>query len=126
MKLSRLFIFLTLPLILCGCTNFERDTFNSLAASKAVIDTAQADYTAKTIPETACTYAVINDAKAAQTVAVNSMLIYEQEKAAGSNLSAQEAAVTVDLAEIIPLVAQIKTLYTNPSACVMPKTGATS
>ena len=122
MKLARLSVFLALPLLLAGCTNFERDTFNALATSKGVIDQAQADYVAKTIPQTPCTYAVINDAKAAQTIAVDSMLVYEQEKAAGTNLSAQEAAVTVDLGQIVPLVAQIKTLYSNPSACVAPKT----
>ena len=122
MKLARLSILFALPVILCGCTNFERDTFNALATSKGVIDQAQADYTAKAIPQTACTYAVINDAKAAQTIGVDSMLVYEQEKAAGTNLSAQSAAVTVDLAQIVALTVQIKALYTNPSACVMPKT----
>lgn len=112
--------------LLSGCSNFERDTFNTLATSKSVIDTAQDAYVAKTIPQNACTFAVINDAKAAQTVAVNSMLVYETEKAAGKDLSAQTSAITEDLAQILPLVAQIKTLYTNPSACVAPKTGATS
>lgn len=115
-----------LSLGLGGCTNFERDAFNTLATSKSVIDSAQDAYTARTIPQTACTYAVINDAKAAQTVAVNSMIVYEQEKAAGKDLSAQTAAITVDLEEIVPLVAEIKMLYSNPSACVAPKIGATS
>lgn len=104
-------------LTLSGCTNFERDAFNSLAASKAAIDQAQADYVAKTLPETACSYALINDAKAAQTVAVNAMLVYETEKAAKANLDAQVQAVTVDLAAIVPLVAEVNTLYTNPSGC---------
>jgi hypothetical protein len=126
MKLARLSIFLALPLLLCGCSTFERDTFNSLAASKAVIDQAQADYTSGTIKQTSCTYTVINDAKAAQTLAVNGMVIYETEKAAGTSLSAQQSAVTVDLAAIIPLVAEVKTLYSNPAACVAPKTGAAS
>lgn len=122
MKLARLSIFLALPILLfAGCNSFERDTFNSLSASKAVIDQAQADYTAKTIPENKCSYAIINDAKAAQTVAVNSMLVYETEKAAGHNLDAQEAAVTQDLAAIIPIVAQVKVLYTNPASCTGAK-----
>jgi hypothetical protein len=116
MKLARLSVFLALPLLF-GCTNFERNAFNSLAASKAVVDQAQADYTAKTIPENACTYALINNAKAAQTVAVDSMLLYETEKSAGANLTAQEAAVTQDLAAIVPIVVQVKALYTNPGGC---------
>lgn len=102
---------------LTGCSSFERNTFNSLAASKAVIDQAQADYTAKTIPQTQCDYALINDAKAAQTVAVNAMLVYETDKAAGKNLDAQTAVVTADVAAIVPVIAQVKLLYTNPSAC---------
>lgn len=109
-------------LLLCaagfaGCTSFERNTFNTLAASKAVIDQAQADYTAKTIPETQCTYALINDAKAAQTVAVNAMVVYEQEKNAGKDLTAQTAVVTADLAALPALIAKVKSLYSNPNGC---------
>lgn len=123
MKLARLAAFLALPLLLAGCSSFERDAFNSLSASKAVIDLAQADYTTGKIKETKCTYALINDAKAAQTTAVDGMLAYETVKAAKGDLAAQSAAVTVDIAAIVPLVAEIKVLYVNPSAC---KTGATS
>jgi hypothetical protein len=97
---------------LAGCDSFERTTFNSLAASKAVIDTAQKDYTAGTIKQTTCTYAVINDAKAAQTVAVNSMLVYETAKTSGN-----EASVELAVADIIPIIAEVKTLYTNPAGC---------
>src|SRR5882762_10059691 len=35
-----------------GCSSFERTTFQTLAASKAVIDQAQVDYEARTIPHT--------------------------------------------------------------------------
>lgn len=105
---------------LTGCNSFERDTFNSLAASKAVIDQAQADYTAGTIKETQCSYAVINDAKAAQTLAVNAMLVYEQEKAAGSSLSAQTATVSAEVAAIVPLIVDVKALYSSPAGCSVP------
>ena len=99
---------------LVGCNSFERNTFNSLSASKAVIDLAQKDYTAGMIKQTTCTYTVINDAKAAQTVAVNAMLVYETSKT-----SAQETAVGLAVADIVPLLAQIKTLYSNPTSCVV-------
>jgi hypothetical protein len=101
--------------LLTGCTNWERDTFNGLAASKAVIEQAQKDYTAGTIKETACSYAVINDAKAAQTVAVNAMVIYETAKNADN-----EAAATLAVAGIVPLVADVKLLYSNPAGCKIP------
>jgi hypothetical protein len=113
MKAARLSVFVLLPLLLAGCSSFERTTFNSLAASKAVIDQAQADYTAGTIKQTKCSYAVINDAKAAQTVAVDGMVLYETEKAAGASLGAQEQAVAVDLTVIVPAIVQVKALYTT-------------
>ena len=115
MKLARLSVFLALPLLF-GCNSFERNTFNSLAASDAVIDQAQVDYTAGKIKQTSCTYAVINDAKAAQTTAVTAFALYESNKS-----EAQEQAVLQDISAIVPLVAEVKVLYTNPSACVAPK-----
>lgn len=108
--------------MLTGCTDFERTTFNTLAASQAVINQAENDYEAKTIPQTVCAYAVINDSKAAQTAAVQAMVIYEQLKSAGSSLTAQTVTVTADLVTLPILVVDIKNLYTNPSACVAPST----
>jgi hypothetical protein len=106
--------------MLTGCNSFERDTFNSLAASKAVIDQAQADYTSGKIKETSCSYALINDAKAAQTAGVNAMVVYEQEKAAKTDLTAQTATVVGVVAGLPVLVTEIKALYTNPAACKAP------
>lgn len=101
-----------------GCDNFERTTFNVLSSSKAVIDDSQAKYEARTIPHNECVYSLINNAKAAQTVAVNAMVTYEQVKAAGKDLSAQTAVVVADLASLAPLVVQVKTFVSNPaSAC---------
>jgi hypothetical protein len=103
---------------LTACDSFERNTFNTLSSSKAVIDQTQADYEAKTIPHTQCAYSLINNAKAAQTVAVEAFLDYENIKAAGKDLNAQTAVVVTDLANLAPLVIQVKTLVSNPaSAC---------
>jgi hypothetical protein len=108
-------------LFVVGCSTWERDTFNTLAASKAIVDTAQADYQAKTIPQSTCAYTAINDAKAAQTAAVNAMVVYEQLKATKGNVAAQEATVTADLGLLAPLVVEIQSLVANPTA---PCTGA--
>jgi hypothetical protein len=111
---------LLIPILLAvlGCNTWERNTFNTLAASKAVIDTAQSDYEAKTIPETKCAYAIINDGKAAQTAAVNGMLTYEGLKASKGNVTAQEAVVTSELLALAPLVIQVQSLISNPAtAC---------
>lgn len=113
--MKRIIITLAACLLLAGCTNWERDTFNSLAASKAVIDTAQKDYTSGTIKETACTYAVINKAKTVQIAAVNSMVVYETAKN-----SSTQAAATLAVSDIVPLIAEVKTLYANPSGCKLP------
>lgn len=103
-------------LILCvlGCTDFERTSFQTLSASKAVIDQAQTDYEARTIPHNACAYSIINDAKAVQTTAVNAMVVYEEEKAAKTDLTAQTAVVVGTLAALPAVIEQVKSLYSTP------------
>lgn len=107
-------------LILCvvGCTDFERTSFQTLSSSKAVIDQAQTDYEARTLPHTACSYSIINDAKAAQTAGVNAMVIYEEEKAAKTDLTAQTAVVISTLLQLPAIIVQIKALYSKP--CTSP------
>lgn len=110
-----------LPLgLLAGCTNWERATFQTLAASKAVIDQAQADYEAgKVIPHNEAAYTVINKAKAADSLAVTAMAGYEQIKATGGSASAlasAETTVTVALADLPAALADVKALYAPPPA----------
>lgn len=102
--------------ILSACNTWERTTFQTLSASKATIDAAQAQYEAKAIVQNGCTYSVINDGKAAQTAAVDAMVTYEQFKTTKGDLAAQEAIVTADLVKLVPLVAQVQALISNPSA----------
>ena len=73
---------LGLTIGLTACDDFERSAFQTLSASKAVLDVAQTDYEQLVLPSptTKCAYALINDGKAAQTVAVNAMLTYEGGK----------------------------------------------
>lgn len=104
-------------LLTTGCNNFERTTFQTLAASQPVIDKAQDDYEARKIPKTQCAFAVINDAKAVQTSAVNGMIVYEQLKATDKDLTAQTAQVAAIIVTLPPLVVKVKALYTNPAAC---------
>jgi len=60
---------LLLPLI-AGCNDWERGTFQALAASQAVIGQAHTDYTARTIPQTHCANAFISNAVTADSAAV--------------------------------------------------------
>lgn len=97
-----------------GCNTWERTTFQTLSASKAVIDQAQADYEAGTITKTAQAFALINSAKKAQTAAVDAMVAYETIKASGgtsSALSTQQQVVVAALAVIPQLIVEIKALY---------------
>ena len=103
---------------LTACDEFELSAFQTLSASKAVLDVAQTDYEAGTpIPHNKCAYALINDGKAAQTVAVNAMLTYEGVKAAKGDLSAVTATVTADLVALAPLVVRVQTLISSPAIC---------
>jgi hypothetical protein len=106
--------FLLLGLI--ACNNWERSTYQSLAASKAVIDQAQEDYESNALPHTVAAYNAINTAKAAQSAAVQAFAAYEQLKATGAEaagLSGQQAAVEAALQRISPLIAAVKALYAN-------------
>lgn len=110
------YLLIPLLLIAAGCNSWERTTFQTLSASKATIDNAQAQYEAKAIAQNACSYAIINDAKAGQTVAVNSFLTYEQVKNSKGDLAAAEAIVNAKLTALVPLVAQVTSLLSNPAA----------
>lgn len=124
-KLLPLCAALMLCLCLTACDSFERATFKTLSSSKAVIDQAQADYEARVIPKNACSYAIVNDAKASQNAAVEAMVVYEQEKVVKGDLTAQTAVVVAELGKLPALIGEVKSLYSNPaSLCGPGKAGA--
>jgi hypothetical protein len=102
---------LSLVVIFAGCNDFERTTFQTLSTSKAVIDQAQADYEARTIPHTQPVYAAITTAKRAQTTAVDAFLTYEQVKQAKGDTDAQQQIVVIALGRLPVLIADIKAFY---------------
>jgi hypothetical protein len=115
-RLALLSVWLAIPLTMAGCTNWERQSFQTLSASKVVIDQAEADYTAKTLPQTQAVYAVLKTANAAQTAAVNQMEAYEELKATGagtSQLTVAESQVTAALAQLPAIIVEVKGLYTT-------------
>ena len=110
---------LVLALMVFGCNTWERTTFKTLSASKAVIDQAKADYRSGAIPVTKCSYALINQATAADSLVVTGFQTYEQEKqsrAAATVLADQQAVVEGLLTQLAPLVADIAMLKSNPVA----------
>lgn len=119
-------------LVICwcaGCSNWERQAFQSLSASKAAIDAAQQAYEVSAptgtcptvtptspacIPHTAAAFTVINKAKDAQKTAVDSMITYETAKAASQGQAALQVAQTdveTTLAALPGLIADVKALY---------------
>jgi hypothetical protein len=104
-------------LCVVGCSDFERTTFQTLSSSQAVINQAQTDYEARWMAKTECSYAVISDAKALQAAAVSAMVVYEEQKAAHADLSAQTALVTSAIAKLPAIVVQVKALYVDPTSC---------
>jgi hypothetical protein len=94
-----------------ACNSFERTTYQTLATSKAVIDQAQTDYEARTIPHTQPVYAAINKAKQGQTTAVDAFLTYEQVKQAKGDVNAQQQVVVVALSRLPVLISDIKAFY---------------
>lgn len=125
-RLALLSIWLALPLAIVGCTSWERTTYQTLAASKAAIDQAQADYESGKLPHSQTVYDAVNKAKAAQTLAVNSMVTYEQMKATGASQSALQTAqndVTIALQALPTILADIKALYTKQTAAMYLRPG---
>jgi len=101
-----------------GCNSFERTTYQTLAAAQSVVNVAQQDYKAGKLPQNKCVYALINSATAADALAVNAMVVYEQEKASGGSLAAQQDIVAGELADLGPIIVQVQSLYTaNTSTC---------
>jgi hypothetical protein len=102
---------------MAGCTNWERVTFQTLSASKATIDQAQADYEiGAAIPHNVASYRAIVAARVVHNTAVNHMVTYEQLKATGassSELAEAETQTTTALAELPAVIVQIKSLYST-------------
>lgn len=81
--LTLLILVMTLALLATGCSSWERQTYQSLAASKAVIDRVAADYATGAIPQTVENRQAIERARLVQTAAVEAFRAYAEAKVAG-------------------------------------------
>lgn len=102
---------------LTGCNNFERQTYNSLSASKAVLDQAQMDYQNGSIVQNQASFDAINRGKALQVLAVNAMYSYETIKHTGGTQTALDAQQAI----VQKLIAQLPTIVTAVQALYPPK-----
>ncbi|QEE30793.1 hypothetical protein FTW19_24005 [Terriglobus albidus] len=99
---------------LTGCNDFERKTFQTLSASKALIDQAQIDYETGTLPHTQASYDAIYKAKNAQTAAVRAFQVYEAAKLTvdqNSDVTVQITALNGALSNLGPAVVSVKQIY---------------
>lgn len=113
-----------------SCSGWERNAFQTLASAKATIDGAHAAYEVSAslpggscasvpasttcIQHTAAAQAVITKAVQADTLAVQVMEQYEQDKATNAGATAMQAAqndVTNALASLSTIVTEVKALY---------------
>lgn len=100
-------------LALCAfaCSNWDQQTYQTLSASKAVIDQAAADYNAGRIAQTASARTAITKARQAQTAAVDAFQIYAAAKIAAApdqTIAAREQAVVAAVALIPPVLAALR------------------
>ena len=116
-----------LAFCLTACTNWERSVYQTLSASQSVINQAQTYYEVSAatgmcpatistpcLPHTKAVYNTINNAKNVQTTDVNLMVAYEEAKAAGgtqASLTAAQTDVTIALANLPTIIADVKALY---------------
>lgn len=109
-----------------GCSNWERQTYQTLAATQATINQAQDDYEAGTLPHNELAFEAVNKAKDAQKLAVQAFAAYEQLKQAkGSQtaIDAQQQIVAQALGLLPGLIVDVKALYT-PAPAIVPKPAA--
>ena len=113
MRKAKLAAIPILVLLMAACTSWEKQTYQTLAASKASIDTAADQYNAGTLPQTQQVHDLITKARQAQTMAVDAFKQYLFLKTASvpqQQLTDQQAAVTAAVGQVATLIADIKTL----------------
>jgi hypothetical protein len=123
---TKLAVLTLLLLAVTGCADWERTTFQSLAAAQAVIHQAQTDYEARILPHNEASFRAITQAKALQTAAVEAMVAYENLKAAQGTapaLQAQQQVVTALLLQLPPLIGSLQALYSATQPATQPTPG---
>lgn len=108
---------------LTGCNDFEKTTFQTLAASQALINGAYTAYEARTIPRTADTEAIIQKARAIDKAAVEAMVTYESMKAAKgtqSTLQAQQAIVLAALEQLPAILQSVQAILPTKTEVYPP------
>lgn len=109
-----LLVLMPLLFVVSGCSTWDRTTFQTLTADKALLGKAQSDYEARRIPKTACVQSLINDGKDAQTAGVESFKTYLVLKLAGADVTQQIDNISGEVADVALIISKIQSLATVP------------
>lgn len=109
----RLLPVLLFVLCFAACSDWEHQTYRSLAASKAVIDEAGTMYNAGQLPQTKPVYDLITHARQVQKAAVDAFASYAAAKLGGApaaTVAEQQAAVNATILQVQQVIADIQAL----------------
>ena len=109
MKRIALFGVIVISLLSAACSSWERQTYQTLAATRAVINQAVRDYQSGAIPRTPASYAVIHRARLADEAAVRAFETYAELRLGSQNTS-----------QIAAAQAMVKTLMLQLPAIMSP------
>lgn len=98
-------------LLLVACTNWERTTYQTLATSKAVIDSAAQQYNSGAIPQTKTNHDIIQKAQHSQDIAVDAFKVYLFAKAGSQgDIATLQANVTAAVTQLTLDILNVKNI----------------
>jgi hypothetical protein len=129
--MKRIVVLAVLALAVCGCTNWEKTTYQALATALDALNNAQTAYevsaatgncaaaiaqtpAVQCIPHTTAAYKSITDGKVIWKTAADGMVTYETLKAKNAGpdaLSKAQNEVAAALGQVGTIVADVKALY---------------
>lgn len=101
-----------------ACSNWDQQTYQTLAASKAVIDQIAVDYNAGRVPQTPGVANAITKAREAQRAAVQAFQVYAAAEIAaqpGATVAARQQAVVAALALVPPAIDALRQAIKSPN-----------
>ena len=110
---SKVVLLLALALVFAACTSWEQQTYQTLAATKAVIDQAAVDYNAGVLPQTRTVHDLIEKARLAQKTAVDAFSAYAVVKVAKepqATIEEKQQAVLNAVAAVSQVIVDIKAI----------------
>ncbi len=118
MKRIALFGVIVISILCAACSSWERQTYQTLAAARAVINQAVRGYQSGAIPRTPAAYGVIHRARLADEAAVQAFETYAELRlgSQNSNQIAAAQAMVKTLMRQLPAIMAPLDLLLRPAA----------